>query len=239
MNFAPKTEDEVKFKLFSAGEYTATVAQAVDEVSETGGNDMIHLNLRIKDDDGNVAFVHDYLLEAMAAKLRHFCAAANLMAEYDSGSLTTADCKNQEVRVKLGIQKAKGSYPEKNVIVDYIPAAASPRRPSPPTQQSATTNATTQPATPKVLAWKSFLAVWSRFIGEFPAEIPKRDEYWQKCFDGYFPGKQTEQIVDLDWKRFETAVGTQWDPMNGWKKPKAVEPPFAEEKVFDDSDIPF
>src|SRR5690348_13491943 len=121
MQFTPRTEEECDSRtLLPNGEYDATVLEASDEKSKSSGNDQIHLLLLVKSDDGQQNRVHDYLLEAMTGKLRHFCAAAGLMSEYEAGNLTAADCSGQDVRVQLAMEKGKGEYADKNVVRDYL-----------------------------------------------------------------------------------------------------------------------
>lgn len=241
MQFTPKTEEEVDTRvLLPAGEYDAAVTQASDEISKSKGTEQIHLVLRVTDDDGHTNVVHDYLLEAMPGKLRHFCVATGMEAEYESGELSAAHCSGMDVRVRLGIEKGKDPYPDKNVVKDYI--SRTNRAPSAPRRQAPAPANGTAPS-PEGLAKKAFLVVWNRFVGEFPQESPKRDEFFMKCFQGYFPTKDLTQVGPADWKAFASAVA-KWDPINGWRKPAATqrpaaqEPPFGDDTFTDDS-IPF
>jgi hypothetical protein len=233
MRFQPKSEEEIDTRtLLPKGEYAATVTQSSDETSKTSGNDQIHLVLKVSDERGQHNTVHDYLLEAMAGKLRHFCVAANLTAEYESGELEAAHCNGQDVRVRLDVEKGSDKFPDKNVVRDYLPRAANgtPKHSAPSPARQPVQNASAEGA-----AKKAFLVVWNKFVGEFPSETGKRDENWKKCFDGFFPGRKTELVVPADWEKFRLAVLKDWDPINGWKKAA----PFGEEEVFSDADIPF
>lgn len=232
MRFTPKSEEELDTRtLLSAGECDFTITQATDEVSQNT-NEMIHLVLRVENDKGQRNTLHDYLLEATGGKLRHFCEAVGLMDEYESGELTADHCANQTGRVRVAIEKGKGDYQDKNIVKDYLSRnghaqkTATTRPASPPPSQGASIEG---------LAKKSWLAVWNRFVGEFPAEAPRRGEYWEKCFKGFFPGKLASALTAVEWAKFNKEV-SKWDPMKGWP---AKETPFGDEKQFSEDDIPF
>ena len=119
MKFQPKTNEEIAMEgLLEEGEYRAEVIEAKDETSKAG-NGMIHLQLRVFLADGSRRIVHDYLLEAMSFKLKHFCEAAGLDAKYAAGELAADDCKGKECMVHLIVQKQAG-YPPKNAVRDYM-----------------------------------------------------------------------------------------------------------------------
>jgi hypothetical protein len=120
MRFTPKTEQEIQQALLLPdGEYDFEVISALDKQSKSG-NDMIELKLRVFHEQSE-RFITDYLMEAMAFKLRHFCGAAGLMDEYESGALAAGMCVGKAGRVKLIIQKDKtGAYPDKNSVRDYV-----------------------------------------------------------------------------------------------------------------------
>lgn len=232
MQFTPRTEEECDTRtLLPNGEYDATVLEASDEKSKASGNDQIHLLLLVKADDGQQNRVHDYLLEAMAGKLRHFCAAAGLMSEYEAGTLTAADCSGQDVRVRLGVEKGKDGYADKNAVKDYLSRNGHAAKPAPA--------ASPKPAggSAEGAAKKAFLVPWNRFIGEFPAEANQRSNFWTKCFSEFFPGKTEAHVSAADWERFRVAVA-KWDPINGWPKAKPTAP-FGDEQHFTEDDVPF
>lgn len=125
MRFTPKTEEEcTKFTLLPAGIYDFEVTAARNKISSKG-NDMIELELNIFHDDGT-ASVRDYLMEAVAYKMRHFCAAAGLMPQYEAGELEDIDCIGATGKVKLEISKGKKKpdseefYSDKNGVKDYV-----------------------------------------------------------------------------------------------------------------------
>ncbi len=124
MNFTPKTEEELALEnLLPAGEYDFEVISAEDARSSKG-NDMIKLKLRIFHDESERQ-VFDYLMEAVHYKLKHFCDAADLAREYESGVLKASMCNGRAGRLRLAIEKDKtGQYSDKNAVKDYIPASA-------------------------------------------------------------------------------------------------------------------
>jgi hypothetical protein len=121
MKFAPKTEKQIaEENLWPAGEYGFEIGEAHDKVSKSN-NEMIHLKLKVFNNEGSMRFVDDYLLEEMAYKLRHAAEACGLLTQYESGTLLASDFVGKLGYLKLKIQKDKtGNYPDKNVVGDYI-----------------------------------------------------------------------------------------------------------------------
>lgn len=121
MRFQPKTDKELAvMNLLPEGEYDFEVFEASDAVS-TNSNEMIKLKLKVWAPDGSERHVYDYLLEAMAHKLRHFAVCVGLDVEYVNGTLKAVQCVGRVGRVKLIIQKDKtGAYPDKNAVKDYV-----------------------------------------------------------------------------------------------------------------------
>ena len=135
MKFAPKTEEEIRKEqekrgAWPPGIYDAEVTSAVDKISKSG-NDMIELTLQVyHPDDGATRQVFDWLVEAMAFKLRHFCEATGLSAAYDAGSLEAWQLEGKSVKVKLGID-AKAEI-KRNKVMDYVVSTDAPHvRPAP------------------------------------------------------------------------------------------------------------
>lgn len=139
VRFSPKTEAEIerdrsKFSLWPKGSYDYEITDASDEISSKG-NDMIKLTLKVVNDHGDSRTFYDYLLEAIAHKLRHCAEAANLADEYDRGDLRARDFIGTAGRCIVGIEKGKGDYQDKNNIVDYEkPAPRAPRQQARPAQ---------------------------------------------------------------------------------------------------------
>jgi hypothetical protein len=135
VKFQPKTDREIaEAGLLPVGEYDYEVAAATEKVSRAG-NQMIELELRIFVGE-SVRMITDYLLDAMAGKLKHFCESHGMGDRYEKGTLAAKDCVDKSGRAKVGIKKDKsGAYPDKNTILDYIVKpqdAAAPPPPAPP-----------------------------------------------------------------------------------------------------------
>jgi len=124
MRFTPKTEKELAEEgLLKPENYEFEVLEASDETSKSG-NPMIKLKLNVFGKDGQTHHIFDYLLEAMAFKLRHFCDGAGILPKYEAGEVTAFDCKGKSGIVLISIQKDKdGVYPDKNVVKDYHKAS--------------------------------------------------------------------------------------------------------------------
>jgi hypothetical protein len=118
MRVTPKSEDEVSGCLMP-GVYQATVTSATDTTSKKN-NEMIALELDVYHGD-EIIKMKDWLLDAMAQKMRHFCATAGLMIAYEQGAVAAADCRNKAVHVRIGIKRdPTGQYPPQNTIQDYV-----------------------------------------------------------------------------------------------------------------------
>ena len=122
MRFTPKSKEELEFEnLLPKGEYDFEVVKAEDAVSKKG-NEMIKLNLKVFNGDG-FQFVTDYLMEAMAFKLRHFFETVGMIASYEAGTVDAADLVGCAGKVRIDIEPASGDYASKNVVKDYVSKA--------------------------------------------------------------------------------------------------------------------
>ena len=134
MKFQPKSEKQLsEDRLAREGDYDFQVLECSDETSKSG-NPMIKLKLGIFNGDAMRWHVYDYLVSQMEVKLRHFCDTAGLLADYESGSLSAELCRGRAGRCRLIIEEGEGSYPDKNVVKDYILRKAKPL--NPPTAQA-------------------------------------------------------------------------------------------------------
>lgn len=124
MKVTPKTEAEVA-NVWPKGEYNAVVESAKEQQSKKG-NEMIVLSVKVYHDDGRALVLNDYLMDALAYKVRHFCVAAGLLPKYEAGTLTPDDCVEKGVKVRLKIDPEKDGYPPKNSISDYVVAKDKP-----------------------------------------------------------------------------------------------------------------
>jgi hypothetical protein len=127
MNFTPKKESEL-YTLLEKGEYPFTVVESENAVSKNE-NEMIKLKVAVytAESENPRCYIFDYLMESLAAKLRHFCDAAGLLVKYEAGTLSAYDCLNKEGTCRVVIQKDKtGQYSDKNAIADYVCRKAKP-----------------------------------------------------------------------------------------------------------------
>jgi len=123
MRFTPKTQEEIDFEnLLPKGEYDFEVVKAEDAVSKKG-NEMIKVNLKVFHGEG-FQFVTDYLMEAMAYKLRHFFETVGMIDAYNAGSVQSADLVGACGKVRIDIEPASGEYAAKNTVKDYGSKAA-------------------------------------------------------------------------------------------------------------------
>lgn len=133
MKFTPKSQKEIdEMKLLPEGEYPFQISGGEDTVSKAG-NEMIKLLVRVFKADGNFVLVSDYLMEAMAYKLRHACEACGLLHEYESGVLlgTNFIGKTGHLKLKVKVDK-EGKYADQNNIADYIvPKEGEAKKPLP------------------------------------------------------------------------------------------------------------
>lgn len=123
MKYQPKTEEEVNnFSLCPEGVFPFEVVHAEEKLSQKG-NEMIQLKLKVFDDEGNQHIVYDFLMEAVAFKLKHFCDAVGLAELYKSGELTDIECEGKTGKVEIGHRpdqkdKEKMRHGVKDYIVD-------------------------------------------------------------------------------------------------------------------------
>lgn len=121
MKFQPKSEKELaEANLIPAKTICDfEVIEAKDTVSKTSNAEMIAIKLKVFYNDG-FKLVNDYLLEAMASKLRHFCEASGLMKEYADGSLRAEHCLGACGKLKVAIEDKNDGYQPKNKVGDYV-----------------------------------------------------------------------------------------------------------------------
>jgi hypothetical protein len=125
MRFNPKSDSELNnYGFLDEGIYNFEVTEAKDRVSKNG-NDMIEVKLKVWSKEGKEHIVFDYLLEAMAFKLKHFADTAGLAAKYEAGELSADDCLGKCGKVEIFLQPGNmrpegGYYPDKNSVKDYV-----------------------------------------------------------------------------------------------------------------------
>lgn len=140
MKVTPKTENEIaSANLLPKGWYPCTITEAEEKVSKKG-NEMIELNVKVYRPTGGFNFVRDFLMdnEASAAGLRHCADMCGCLSDYEAGAIKPELWIDREGWVKIGIEKGKDNYPDKNRIYDYAkedptakkPAATTAAKPS-------------------------------------------------------------------------------------------------------------
>jgi hypothetical protein len=121
MIFKPCTEQEIADrKLWSKGAYPFEIVDAAEKVSQSGGNPMIELKVRVTRPDGTSRVLPDYLVAQRIEKLRNAAAATGLLDRYEAGSLSDVDFRGKRGRLKLAIEKGKNGFPDRNVVADYL-----------------------------------------------------------------------------------------------------------------------
>jgi hypothetical protein len=120
------------FVPWPSGTYDFEVELAEDETSKASGRDQMKLTLLVFNTKGEQRKVFDYLGadEKSQWKVRHFCAAVGLIAEYESGELDAWDCQGKTGKLNLALRPARGEYGPSNSVRDYIEAEATAAKPA-------------------------------------------------------------------------------------------------------------
>jgi hypothetical protein len=152
MKFTPKTEQQLaEENLLTPGIYPFDVLEAhpkVSKAAQAAGQtepNMIELKLKVYEDADRGVFVTDYLMEAMAFKLRHFCEEVGLLDQYNKGTLTADMCAGRSGHAKIGPSKPNGDFKPKDEVKDY-------GRPKTTQKQTAKVSAAAQSGDPDWLA---------------------------------------------------------------------------------------
>lgn len=119
MRVTPKTDEELS-NVWNGGWYPATIENAVETKSKKGA-DMIVVTLKVYDNDsGRSKEIKDYIVDAVAYKVKHICDACGVLADYEKQIVNPAKLVSVNVEVKLKItQDDTGTYPDKNEVTDY------------------------------------------------------------------------------------------------------------------------
>ena len=137
----PKTEEELNtMTLIQPGVYNFQVIDAKDKISKKG-HEMIELKLTVWDNEGRERIVFDYLLDAMAHKVRHFAECTGLIDKYNLGTIMADDCINKSGKIDLIIQDGQpkpegGFYPDKNSVKDYVKSGVAAAAKAQPPQEA-------------------------------------------------------------------------------------------------------
>jgi hypothetical protein len=125
MRVTPRTEAQLQtINLLPQGIYDFMVVGVSDKPSKAG-NEMITLTLKVWDETGKEHEIKDYLLDALAYKVRHFAEATGLLDKYNAGNIDHNDCMGKTGRVEIIIQEGQlkddGSrHANRNSVKDYI-----------------------------------------------------------------------------------------------------------------------
>jgi hypothetical protein len=133
-SYPPLTEEEAQKErqtLLDEGTYSFKVNNAISKMSRPKpgkeSNPMIELHLTAWDDKGHERYMYDYLVGTrnMAWKLKHFCDAVGLSKAYEDGNFDAWMCVGKSGTAQIGQQKGQpreggGTYPDKNMVLDYI-----------------------------------------------------------------------------------------------------------------------
>ena len=125
MTFTPKTKKELdESELWPKGEYDFECVSADKAISgpnsKTPGTQFIKLKLICYNADGGKRFVNAILHPAMERQVYNFCQVGKLTEKYEAGHLTHDDCVGVSGRCKLKVEEAKGDFPAKNSVADYV-----------------------------------------------------------------------------------------------------------------------
>ncbi len=116
------------------GEYDCEIGVAVEKQSKSSGMWMFEIDIRILLDNDKTRTVRDWVMtEGKAAwRLRQFCGAFDLMAEYEAGNINASDMERRSGRVSLKTEPGDDQYGPKNRIKAYLAVASAPTpRPRP------------------------------------------------------------------------------------------------------------
>jgi hypothetical protein len=95
------------------------------ETQSRRGNPMVAVRLAVLN-GAEVRELSDWLTgsERFAAKVRHAAEAVGKLAEYEAGAIAAEDFLGKTVQVRLEVEKSRGGFPARSVIVDYRPDTA-------------------------------------------------------------------------------------------------------------------
>jgi hypothetical protein len=128
-NFTPFSDEELEaIDVVTDGTYDFEVIRSKKKMSKAG-NDMAELNIKFWDKEGKIHTLFDYLVFSSVPlnikKVKHFCGATGLHESYNQGKLPE-ELGGYSGKFILGSQDSQtnpngGTYPKKNVVIDYIP----------------------------------------------------------------------------------------------------------------------
>jgi hypothetical protein len=126
----PRTEETAKKlserKVMPPGWRIARINSAAPKLTKKKGEEMIELELLVKDSDGNERLLRDWLTDNAlgSQKLLHVVEAVGAKAKYDAGEISHTDFPGHDVGVRLAIKKQR-LFPDTNEVIDYRSADSS------------------------------------------------------------------------------------------------------------------
>jgi hypothetical protein len=148
MQFQPKTPEEFEAeraaKQLQPGEYSATVATAIETQGTYGPQ--FQVELTVFTDDGEKK-LKDWI-GCGSEKLFHFCNSADIVDVYNGGSIDAEDLEGRDVSVKVGMGKPRPDGKVFPRVDGYLPRQA--KKPATPAARPTAREAATarKPANP-------------------------------------------------------------------------------------------
>lgn len=110
------------FPMAPAGEYDFEIKAAQDKVSKNG-QDMIELQLKVYNANGDEFKVRDFILpdhEQMGFRLRQLCECIGMVDTYEASELETYMLTGKCGRVKTKVNPAEGKYDASASVARYM-----------------------------------------------------------------------------------------------------------------------
>lgn len=123
LSFTPVSEEQA-MGLLSAGVYRFEVKNAEDKIGIESKKPYIKLTLQVWDKDGREHYIYDNINTGLLYKLKHFCEVAGLNENYKAGKLEAIECIGKSGSCKIKTEPAKGDFPAKNAVQDYVKSQA-------------------------------------------------------------------------------------------------------------------
>ena len=103
-------------------DYDARLEHVENTHSQTSGEDMQVLHLRVFHSDGREQVVKDYIVKKTLWKLRALAKALGKGAQFEAGTFQAEDCLGSNLTVELRVDAARDGFDEKNAIAKLKPA---------------------------------------------------------------------------------------------------------------------
>ncbi len=122
MIFTPATKEELEMEgLIKPGYYPFGIVKVEEKTSQKGDPFFnVRLAVYVGSSDKPMIIFDNPSPAFMKHKLAHLCEATGNQAKYESGNLSESDLVGAEAFIEVGVQPAKGGYPAKNTVLDYL-----------------------------------------------------------------------------------------------------------------------